>query len=512
MSLKPAIKIDGTLYIGRQTDSHDSLASRERLEGVKEDQKGFSPDDKLFLTRRMAMNWLRANEPAVFKALAKEAPSDGLHTGIYRKAKGIAEDKRPESIDLSKKTALVYDMGLFTENACRLGRDCAEVWYYTPWQDAFPEPFQSKIGEGLDGIERISSFEERLDEADFIFVPDTLCAGLVEWLKKHGYPTAGAGAAEKLELDRWYGRTQQKGNGLPVQETNKVKGITALREFTRGHENYWVKIDAFRGLEESWSYTDEKDCEQTIDRIAAKLGPYKEDIVFILEEKLPGTEPGIDFITFDGELVYPTMIGYESKGVGIIERVYSTESDLPDAAKWVFEGFSPEFKKHRTRFFGSLEFIIGKDRIPYVIDPSIRLAAPGVAAIQTELFENYSQVVYGLATGQKVAPVTKHKYAAAAAMESSAANTEWVNISFPKELRQWIKFRMAVKKGRDYYAVPGFDSVGTILGFGDTVKAALDQVKERAEQVSGKRLSKGVQELENLQKSIEEGKEYGIDF
>jgi len=417
------------------------------------------------------------------------------------------------SLDMSNKRCMVIDLGLFTENATRLARDCAEVWYYTVHEDPFPEPFQAKIGEGLDGIERVWHWSEYIDKADFIFVPDTMCGSLVEWLKEHGYPVAGAGASEKLELDRWYGRKVQGKNGLPVHDTNKVKGITALRKFTEENKNYCVKIDAFRGLEETWSYTDTKDCEQTIDNIAAKLGPYKEDIVFICEEMMKGcSEPGLDFITFDDHLVFPTMIGYESKSVGIIERVYKTPEELPDAAMWVYEGFAPEFKKNKTRFFSSFEFMIGKDKLPYVIDPSIRLAAPGVASIQTELIENYSEVVYGLAVGKMVVPRMRHKYAVAAAMESSAAEKTWVNISIPKEIRQWVKLRMAVKVRGEYYAVPGMDSLGTILGFGNTIDAALGLVKERAEMVKGKRLSTNVNDLEKLKKSIADGVACGIDF
>ncbi len=390
-------------------------------------------------------------------------------------------------MNLSNKHALVYDLGLFTENALRLLRDCAEVLYFVPWADAFPEPFKAKIGDGLDGMERVRSFEEHLDGADFIFVPDTLCAGMVEWLKKHEYPVAGAGAAEKLELDRWYGRMRQKENGLPVQETHRIKGVTALRKFIRDYKNYFIKIDLFRGIEESFKHIDEHQTESTVDKIAYRLGPYKEDVVFICEELLEGVEPGIDAITWEGEMIFPAALGYEGKGSGVIERVYRTQTDLPDAARWIDEGLAPEFRRAKTRFFYSAEFKIGASRTPYLIDPTIRLAAPGVAAIQTELFENYTEVIYGLATGEKTAPAITHKYAAALALDSQVARGAWVNIGFPKELRRWLKLRMAVRKGEDYYCVPGFESAGTVIGFGDTVREAVDLVKARAKQVKGKR-------------------------
>ena len=242
------------------------------------------------------------------------------------------------------------------------------------------------------------------------------------------------------------------------------------------------------------------------------LTRYTEENPFICEELIEGVEPGIDALTWEGKLVYPACCGYEEKGVGIIERVYQTEADLPEALRLIDEGLAPEFKKHKTRFFYSAEFKMGRDRVPYLIDPTIRLAAPGVAAIQTELFENYSEVIHGLATGVKTAPVVKYKYAAAVALESPEAKDFWVNISFPKELRRWLKLRMAVKKGADYYAVPGFESIGTIIGFGSTVADAVNQVKERAKQVKSKRLVNDANRLDDILENINKGKQYGLHF
>jgi hypothetical protein len=206
------------------------------------------------------------------------------------------------------------------------------------------------------------------------------------------------------------------------------------------------------------------------------------------------------------------MGGYERKGSGYIGRVYRTEEQVPEALRAIHEGLSPEFQKCRTRFFYSTEVKIDKDRVPYLIDPTIRLAAPGVAAIQCELIENYSQVVYGLATGEKIAPVMKHKYAAAVSMESSEACKNFVNISFPKELRQFVKLRMAIKHRGDYYSVPPFDSLGAVIAFGETVGEAMDAVKERVKQVEAISLNVDLGGLDDLNDDIQEGKRYGIGF
>jgi hypothetical protein len=416
-------------------------------------------------------------------------------------------------MNLSNKTCLVYDLGLFTENALRLVRDCASVKYYVPNREAFPEPFRGLIGKGLDGLERVESFEDHVDGADFIFVPDTTCGPLVEWLKKHAYPVAGAGAAEALELDRWHGRSRQKENGLPVHETHRIKGITALRKFCEEHRDYYIKVDnEFRGVSESFKHHDKRSSESRIDYIAYKVGPFKEDVVFVCEELLPGVEPGIDAITWDGELLFPTTAGYERRGSGIISKVYRTAAEIPEACRAVHEGMAPEFKRHKTRFFYSAEFKIDRDRVPYLIDPTIRLAAPGVAAIQSELIENYSEVVYGLATGQKVSPVMRHKYAIAVSMDSSEAAKTFVNISFPKEMRRWVKLRMAVKHRGDYYSVPPFDSLGCVVALGGSISEVIIAAKERAEQVDAISVNVDFAGIERIEENIEEGKKYGINF
>lgn len=416
-------------------------------------------------------------------------------------------------MDLKNKHALVYDFGLFTENALRLLRDFASVKYFCPWAEAFPEPFRMKIGEGLDGMERVATFWDHVDRADLIFVPDTACSDMTEYLKEHDYPVAGAGAAEKIELDRWYGRQMQGRNGLPVQETHRVKGITALEEFCKAHEGYYIKVDnSFRGISESFKHQDRKSSESRIDYIAYKVGPYKEDVVFICEELLSGVEPGLDGITFDGELLFPTMCGYERKGSGYIGRVYQSEEQFPEGLRAIHEGFAPEFAKRKTRFFYSAEVKIDKDRVPYLLDPTMRLAAPGVAAIQCELIENYSEVVYGLGTGEKVAPVMKHKYAAAVSMESSEACKTFTNVTFPKELRRWVKLRMAVKHRGDYYSVPPFDGLGAVIAFGETIREAVETVKERVKQVDAISLNTDLGGLDELNDDIQEGKRYGIRF
>ena len=194
-------------------------------------------------------------------------------------------------MNLSNKKAIVYDLGLFTENALRLLRDCAEVKYFVPWTDAFPEPFKAKIGEGLDGLERVSSFEDHIDGADFIFVPDTTSAGLVEWLKKHDYPVAGAGAAEKLELNRWYGARDKRRTAFPSRRPTASKASRPCARLSGTTRTISSRSTCSAGSRRALNTsTNTRRNGRSTDRLQA--GPYKEDAIFICEELLEGVEPG----------------------------------------------------------------------------------------------------------------------------------------------------------------------------------------------------------------------------
>jgi len=53
------------------------------------------------------------------------------------------------------KTALVIDNGLFTHTAIKLAESFGNVYYFTPWVNAFPKSNATLPGDGLDEITRI---------------------------------------------------------------------------------------------------------------------------------------------------------------------------------------------------------------------------------------------------------------------------------------------------------------------------------------------------------------------
>ena len=414
---------------------------------------------------------------------------------------------------MNKLKALVIDnSGNNIETAVRFMRDCTSVKFAT----YAGSEMGGLIGRNLDGIERVDDPIAHIDDADFIFCPDVGSGEMVEFLKKHDYPVAGAGSVERLETDRKYARQYQAKSGLPLQHTVFVKGVTELRKFCQGNKNYFIKVDnEWRDVSESFLHTDYKNSEPRIDYISFKTGPYKEDVLFVCEDVLSGVEPGTDGITFDGELVFPTMAGYEVGKKSYLARVYKAPDDFPDAFWQIHDGLSDEFKKRKTRFFYSAEFIIKPNGKPYLLDPTMRMASPGGVSLQTELIDNFTDVCYDLATGKIPKPVFKYKYGIAVPLETPESLKTFVNVAFPDELRQWVKFFHVCKKGQDYYSIPTTPPdpvVCCVVALGNTVEQTIKLVKERIDQVKGNGIKGDESGLSKVEELIAEGKEVGVDF
>jgi hypothetical protein len=106
----------------------------------------------------------------------------------------------------------------------------------------------------------------------------------------------------------------------------------------------------------------------------------------------------------------------------------------------------------------------------------------------------------------------KYKYSAGLPLSSMDAEKQWVHVDFPKDQRKWIKFRRGIKTKSGYWAVPGLESVCTVIALGSSVKEVMDKCLKLAHEVKGKGVDSDSVSFENLQESIDEGKKYGIPF
>ena len=56
-------------------------------------------------------------------------------------------------MDYSNKTVCVLDQGLFVELAVTLAKVFGKVYYWFPWQSAFPKSNSLLVGKGIPNVE-----------------------------------------------------------------------------------------------------------------------------------------------------------------------------------------------------------------------------------------------------------------------------------------------------------------------------------------------------------------------
>jgi phosphoribosylamine-glycine ligase len=417
-------------------------------------------------------------------------------------------------MELKNKTALVIDLGLQGELASRLARDLKTVYYWVPaYHELYPTPLKSFIGKGLEGVERIPKLFPYVDKVDYIISPEGQFDDTADFLRKHKYPVAGPGEVHTwLETKRWESRTNQAEIGLPTQESEILTGVTALSQYGDTHKDFMVKGNGFRGLFDSFKVKSTKDLTLTINHIKYRLGPFCEDIPFMVEECKEGLETGYDTISWDGKQIWPSLLSLAAKGECYLGKV-CTEKEMPPGYRLMHKMLSESLKGYR--FFYSTETITGKDQVPYLIDLTMRIGSPSPFSIYLELYENFSEVVCGMASGEQIDPKAKEEDRYVASVNHSL---EWeqkenfTEIEFPKEMKRWMKLVKGCRKNATSYACPDWDIGITAIAFGKTPESAIKLAKERSSEVCGKGLGNNSRFLDDYPDEIKEAKQIGIDF
>ena len=418
--------------------------------------------------------------------------------------------------NLKTKCAYIVDNGIFCSFAERLARDFGRVLYAPPCFGQAPSMNRGKIGTGLEGIE-VVEFGERMDEADIFCFPDVGYGHFQQYLVEQGKKVWGARMGEELELFRVDTKKHLKSLGIPIGEYTVVHGMKALRSYLAEHKNVHVKIDKYRGSFESFRSKDYKSSEPKLDEVASKLGPFGIITDFICEDDLPGrVEIGIDCPTMvNGQFPRQLMAGIEIKDAGYV-GIVKPYASFPKAVTDVDKALADTFKNYGYAGPYSSEVRVGKDGIGYPVDLTCRLPSPPNEAYQ-ENCANISQMVWAGAHGELLEPEWTHKYAAELIITSDMAwaDKHFQPVDFDKKYRNNIKIRNhIIIEGQDY-CVPqgvGFPEVGAVIGSGDTLQSAIEQVKEIADTVSGYYLKIPLEAFDQAQEEIDKLKQYGIDM
>jgi hypothetical protein len=416
---------------------------------------------------------------------------------------------------LNEITAMVVDHGLFVETALRLARDYKKVYYCCPNVSPFPKMNVSYIGYGMEGIALCDSiFGPHFDSVDLFVFPDLGFGPEQAYLEGIGKAVWGARMGEEMETERVAMKKAMAKLGLPVGPYSVIVGISRLREYLKTHENVYVKISRYRGEFESFKSENYKIIEPKIDKLENELGALKNIAEFIVEDELPDkVEIGYDAYTVDGAFPKNILAGIEVKDKAYV-GAFRPYKDFPAAIATINAAIAPLLKSYGYRGQMSTEIRVGKDKKPYLIDMCCRQPnPPGVLCL--EMYSNFPDIVLQGAHGKPIDPVPSGKFGVQVTISSEFAFDGYQPIYFDEKYRQYVKLHNACKIEGVYYIIPqeyGLKEIGSVIGYGDTLEAAIAMCKKVAETVHGFKVEVLTGALDDAEAELEKSEKMGVEM
>jgi hypothetical protein len=368
------------------------------------------------------------------------------------------------------------------------------------------------IGERVAGIKRIDNFWSVLDDIDLFVFPDVYDGPLQEHLVSLGKRVWGGRCGEELELCRPESKEHLKKLGIDIGPYQVIKGLDALREYLKAHDDQYVKISRTRGDMETFHSESYGLIEPKLDELEYTLGAKKKIMEFVVEEAInDAVEIGYDGWTIDGRFTKNCMTGVEVKDKGLVMKTLKYDA-LPDEVRGVNDKLASTFQKYGYRGFFSSEIRITRDLKSYVIDPCARMGSPPGELFQL-MVKNWADIIWNGAAGEIVEPVFAAKWGAELLLLSSWADLNWQSLTFPRSIRENVKLRnLTVIEGK-YYVVPqsvGLPEIGAVVATGDTMDAAIKEVRRLADLVRGHYIEVVPDSLDEAKDQFEKLKEFGI--
>jgi hypothetical protein len=413
--------------------------------------------------------------------------------------------------DYSSKTVLVYDYGLFLSFAQTLSKSFGRVLYYRTWEGSFPSTTEHCVGEGVEGVESVEDIWRHLDEIDLFVFLDVYAGELQLYLQSIGKRVWGSRRGEELETKRTHSKRALEGVGLDAGSWKEIKGIAALRSYLKRNEEQYVKISSTRGDAETFFARDYQNIQPRIDELAAKLGPYQEQMRFICEDKIPdAVEFAYDGYSVDGQYPNQCCYGIEAKSRGYLGHFVDYDA-LPEQLLDMNAAVAPLLKQYQYRNFFAMEARITEDGVPHVIDPACRAGSPPSELLQN-LYTNLPDIMWYGAEGVCIDPVPEAEWGAELMIHASWAEKNWLQVEFPPEMADNIKLRNFCVLDGKTYITPGAASIGGVVATGKTPKEAQDKVKEIAKEVKGYTVEVEPEAFDEIGEQIKGLKKIGVTF
>ena len=414
--------------------------------------------------------------------------------------------------NLKDKTIIVYDYGFFIPVAERLAKDFGKVLYFCPYQNCLPTYNAQVIGYGIDSIERIDSLWNNLYRADMILFTDIFTGDLQTYLLEQGIPVCGSLMGEELEIFREDAKNILLEQGLSVGKYEVVNGLDELNEMLKKVDDRYVKMNAYlRGHMETWHHETYDLSKPILEGMAHELGVAKNMDTFNVEEPIEADiEIGYDGYCLNGMFPKKSLTGIEIKDEAYIGSFMDYDK-LPKPIKETNDGMKEILEKYRYRGFYSTELRLNnEDDKAYLTDFTCRFPEPNTS-LAIEAYNNFPDIVWGLAHGKLVEPKASEKYGVEVIIKSEWALKSPQAIYFPEKVRQWVKIRNhAIIDGTDYYVpqqIP-MDCIGAVVYVADTLEKAIEGAKDVAKQVKGYDITIDV---DGLDRSLDKIRKYEKD-
>lgn len=424
-----------------------------------------------------------------------------------------------QDVDLSTKSCLVIDNGLFVGFARYLKKTgFGKVWYHCPgWKSARPVPNDAFIGSGFPEIECVLNKGDYIRKADVIAFPDVLHGDEQVDLVSRGKAVWGSRKGEDMELYRYFSKKMMEAVGLPVSKYKRVVGLDALRGLLKESKDVFVKFSLFRGSCETWHHEDYRITEYRLDELEHRLGPFKQDLEFLVEWPI---KTKIE-VGYDGYFVgqFPKLAGqgYEIKDAGLVEIMMEYDA-LPEEVRSVNDALSETLADYGYQNWISTEIRVGEDGTPYPIDLTLREAAPAGESM-LRVIKNLAEIVYHGAHGKLVEMDLSAACAAQAMIYSDRDERQWQPVLIdPKGEDYVFLYNHLKRKGVDF-AIPrpaentdpyAGNEIGTVVGEGATPEEAIENCKKNCKFVEGDSLTIKTEAMDKALEEIGHAEEQGM--
>ena len=417
-------------------------------------------------------------------------------------------------VDLSTKTALVYDYGMFTYFAEALVPHFKQVYLHVPRESSFPKSHRYLIGSGLKGIIKVDEDDlwKTIRSVDIVCFPDVGDGSFAEDLRMQGIPVYSTGYSEKLEMDRLWFKEKLKSIGLPVIPHNVVTGVEALRKYCRDNKDVWIKISAFRGLGETRQNKNILRTEAWIDKLAREAGPAQRKMEFLVEKSVEAQEAGTDWFFSAGRHADQGCYGFEDKDKGYVCKVIK-HVDIPAKIRNIDLKMAPIYKEMGCQSHISTEVRQTPSGIAYFTDSCQRQGSPP-GELMPEFVANFGECVWKCAHNEVVTPEYADKYGAILMLYSDEAMDNYPSIIVPAQYRRFVKIRNPARVDGILYHVPQDNSsgLGAAIGYGKTLLAAQQMALEVADSIDADGLSFDRYTFDALDNTLTEANKLGIGF